>query len=407
MGFADSLGFKQYEGPSSEIFAQIKLFTPGGHAIDFQGLDSLKMRLQLGAADELTIQLTAKNIDGDWRTDMPIWQVGAIILVHVGYDTFQDYIQKFEVVSTTMKYPSGAGAESMTIRGVSALARAARNKDPRVFDQNPGNDLEVVREIADEYGWSNDVESDDFLNLKHRAKQSGKSDLDLLKLIAKQGRLGGPRVDGFDTLSMPRPVIGKLKFTRGIGDPDARRLHSLSMERDGASQTRVIVVAWNPETEQWVEKQFEADKFSQDPVLVFEGNKAEKALTVSPGGDIKTNTLTLAVVERSGSGKKERVDVINSAVYDRNDGLTAEELVRRYFELREKLSRWATIKVDGHSDLIPYVSIQLQGDLAEVDKGNWLPLWCEHTIDSNGWTVSSRVIRIVEEKNFPINAVED
>lgn len=406
MPLIDRLKFKPFEGPSSEIYAQVKLTTPGGTEIDTSGMDSLKMRLQLDAADELTIEMAAQTLDGDWRTDMPVWNTGSTILVHVGYDGDFDFMQSFEIVSTTTRYGEDTGGESMTIRGVSELVKAARNKDPRVFDSDPGDDAAIVTSVADEYGWYADVSSDNWLNLKHRVKEAGSSDLDLLKLIAKQARLGGPRVDQFKTLYMPTPQIGPLKFARGYGDADARRLHSLSMERDGGSQTRVAVIAWNPELQDWVQKEFEVNAFGDEPNLVFEGTRAQRPLPVNPGQDVKTSSLTLAVVDYTGSGKNERIDVLNTAIYDTNDGLTAEELAKRYFELREKLSRWATVVVDGHADLVPYVSITLQGNLAKIDAGVWLPIWCEHVISSNGWQATCRVIRVVEDVNFPVESVE-
>jgi|14BtaG_2_1085337.scaffolds.fasta_scaffold01621_5 phage protein D len=409
MPLGDKLKFEKFSGPESEIYAQVQFKTSGGYDIDTQGLSSVKVRLQLGSADELTMALPSRVMDKEynmvWRPDMSIWQNGSIIHVDMGYDGEFTPMQHFEIVSSTNQY-QGSEAEMLTIRGVSELARAARNQKHRTWDQSPGDDLRVIDDVAAEYGWTVDVDGSDMLNLKQRVKKAGKTDLDLLKLIASQARLGGPRVDYYNTLFMPKPVVGKLKFTRGIGDPDARRLHTLSMERDGGASTRVLVVSWDPTNQTWVEKEFQADKFSGDPVLTFEGAKSEKELRLKPGGDIKTQTLTLAAVEHSGHGSSERVDVLNSAVYEKEDGLTAEELAKRYFELREKLSRWATVTVDGHPDIVPYVSIELQGDLAEIDKGHWLPLWVEHTIDSNGWMTTCRVVRIVDERNFPVSSVE-
>lgn len=408
MAFGDSLNFGQFSGPESEIHAQIRFKTDDGTLIDTRGMDDVRIRFQMGAADELTLQLPSRIMSGDqfesvWRTDMSVWQAGSILVAEVGYDGDFKPFQSFEIVSVTNRYPDDRGEESLTVRGVSELARTARNKDPRVWDQDPGSDIAIIEDLADQYGWTNDVDDSKLLNLKHRAKESGKSDLDLLKLIAKQGRLGGPRVDVNRVLSMPTPKVGKLTFVRGLGPPGARRLHSLSMERDGVSQTRVVVLAWDNEEEVWIEKQFEADSFSQDPLLVKQGRKTEAALKIKPGQDIKNQGLVIQVVEHTGSGKDERIEVLNTREYRTDE--TAEELVKRYFEIREKLSRWATVDVDGHRDLIPYVSFILEGDLARMDKGHWLPLWCEHNFGDGGWTCRCRVIRIIDEENFPVKAV--
>lgn len=381
-----------YLDPSTEIFAQVDLRTPGGNSIDFSGLTSLKMKLQLGAADELTLNMPAQTISLEWRSDMPIWQQGAVIKVLVGYDADRELIQNFEIVSTTVNYPDGTAGETLIIRAVSDLARAARNLEPRTFDG--GSDFDVISEICNEFGWTNNVDRTALLNPSERLKESGKSDLDLLKRIAREARLGGPRLTRDNILIMPEPVVGELKFARGIprkGGP-WRRLHSLSMNRDGGHvKTRVAIIAFDPKTETFTQLEFEANEFGGDPRVVYEGAPSINELK----NESTTQGLTLAVVEHRGHGKSERVDVLGTGRF--LDETDATALARRWFELREKLSRWATASVDGHAGLQPYESVELDGNLAAMDRGTWLPITIDHDISSTGWISSCKVIRVVEE----------
>ena len=376
--------------PLTDVYAQVRLTTEGDFDIDFSGFTSIKARLNLGAGDEFTIVMPAQTIDGAWRGDMPIWMTGASINFHAGYDGNLDLIQSFEVVSSTTNYADGGG-EVITVRGVSDLARTGRNKDPRTF--NSGSDAEVLTEIANEYGWNMGVTTPLF-DPTERLKEAGKSDLDFLKRIAREARLGGPRVDETKTLIMPEPKVGPLKFRRGPIDQGSgfRRLHSLNMNRDGGHQnTRVTVVSFDPKTEQFIEVEFEANRFGGDPIVTYEGPVATKGLKI----ETTTQGLTLAVIERRGHGKRERVDVLSSGRF--LDATSAEDLVARWFDLREKLSRWATAKVDGRPDLKPYEAVTLDGNIAEMDKGIWLPIWVEHNIGMNGWLSNLRVIRVVSE----------
>ena len=104
--------------PITEVYAQIRLSTEGLQDLDYSGFTSVKARFQLGAADEFTIELPAQTlgIEGlpEWRADMPVWQVGGTIYMEAGYDGEFHFLQVFEIVSTTIKYPSDAGGEMMT-----------------------------------------------------------------------------------------------------------------------------------------------------------------------------------------------------------------------------------------------------------------------------------------------------
>lgn len=378
--------------PIQEVYAQLRLTTYGGDEIDFSGLDSLKMKLQLGAADELTMSLPAQSIDGLWRNDMPIWQQGAVIVVQAGYDGEFDDMQSFEIVSSTVNYPDGAGGETMTIRGVSDLARAARNTDSRVF--NAGDDQAVLDELCSEYGWTMGVESAQLLNPQKRLKEAGVSDLRFLKRIANDAQIGGPRLTRGYELIMPEPTIGDLKFARGLPANGSgwRRLHSLSMNRDGgANKTRVRITAFDPTENKFTVLEFQASEFGGDPQVTYEGSVSTKEMQ----SESSTQGLLLKVVEHRGQGEKERIDVIASGRFV--DETDAEALAKRYFLLREKLSRWATAVVDGHPDLVPYTSFELDGNISNMDKGTWLPVTVDHTFDSGGWKASCRCIRVVDE----------
>lgn len=384
-----------FNDPLTEVYAQLRLTSVGGDEIDFAGLDSLRMRLQLNAADELTLDLPAQDIDGAWRSDMPVWQQGSVIQVELGYDGELDKIQRFEVVSTTVNYPEGAGGESMTIRAVSDLARAARNTDPRTFDA--GDDVAILDELCSEYDWFNGVTAA-LASPKKRLKKSGTSDLKFLKSIANDAAIGGPRlvqVGDLDSLIMPRPEVGDLKFARGLpaSSGEWRRLHSLQMNRDGgANKTRVRVTSFDPEKNAFITLEFEADEFGGDPQVTWEGSQAAKGIQ----SESTTQGLLLKVVEARGYGKNECIDVLASGRF--LNETDAESLARRWFLLREKLSRWATAEVDGHKDLVPYSSFELDGNIAAMDKGVWLPVTVEHNIGAGGWSASCRVVRVVEEE---------
>lgn len=386
-----------FQDPTKEIFGRVLLSTAGGDEVDLAGFTSLKMRLQLGAADELTINMPAQNLDGEWRSDMGVWQVGSTLKVEMGYDGELFPMQEFEITSSTVAYPE-SGGENFTIRGVSELARAARNRVARAFES--GDDRGVVTQICDEYGWNNGIPTDVTYANAARLKEAGKTDLELLKRIAREARLGGPRVQFGGQLIMPSPEVGTLRFARGLPSPDSpgggwRRCHSINMNRDGGqSVLRVRITGFDPDTDEFVTQEFEADPFGGQPKVTYEGRKA-----ATPIEDESTQSnLTLQVVEHRGQDKRERIDVLASGVYRNEDN--AIELARRWFELREKLSRWSTIVTDGHPDLFPYSAFELDGNMANMDKGIWLPLYNEHTIDSNGWKCSSRAIRVVEEASI-------
>lgn len=377
----------------SEIFAQFKLVTPDGEELDWTGADKISFRWNLGAADEFQMDFPAKTQDNQWRPDMPVWKNGAQFSLWVGWDGSFDPLQKFEIVSTTNSYPESNG-ETAVVRAVSQLARAARNKTSRTFKTE--TDGQILDALCAEYGWTNGVDPRRLVYLfkNGRTKKAGTSDLELLRLIANQSRIGGPRVDFFGTLLMPEPDVGKLEFWRGTMEEtaDARRLHSFEPNREsGHNSTRVTVRSWDPVQSKFVETIFEANEFQGDPVIVYSG----PAKTQPDGSESSTTGMVLSVIKETGTKKKERHDVLASSKY--GDETDAKELASRWFELREKLSRWGTATVDGHKDLQPYSAIKLAGDMAEIDKGLWLPTYIDHTIDSNGWLASARCIRIVTD----------
>ncbi len=380
---------------TEEVHAQVSIKTEGATDVDWTGLTSLKLRLNLGSADELHLNLPARqDDDGEWRPDMPVWQVGGTLVIGMGYDNDVQVIQKFEIVSTSTNYPE-KGAAMMTVRGVSDLARAARNKEPRTFDS--GSDSSILAELCAEYGWSNGIE-EELADPARRLKEAGTSDLEFLKLIATEARLGAPRLNfdgGGGTLMMPTPeATNAMTFTRGspTDSPNWRRLHQFKPNREGGmTNTKVSVTSFDPGLGEFVEKVFELDAFGGDPTLVYEGPVATQGIQ----SESTTGGMTLSVVEQRGYGKKERHDVLASGRY--KDEASAEDLARRWFELREKLSRYCTAKVDGHYDLWPYQAVILEGNMAAVDKGYWLPLMVEHQLSTGGWLTSLKSIRIVEE----------
>lgn len=379
----------KYVDPMKELGNRAGLFTTGGFELDLSGLSSIKARLQINAADELTVVMPAQILDGLWRSDMPVWQVGANLVLKMGYNGDLDLIQEFEVVSTTVEYGAD-GEEEMTVRGVSDLARAARNKNHRAFK---GDDKSVIDEICASYGWTNGV-TGELAKSTARLKENGKSDLELLKRIAKEAVLGGPRLTRDKVLLMPSPGVGDLKFARGIPTKSGehRRLHSIQVNREGgAMTTRVAIVGWDPEKKEFVETDFEADEFGGDPKIVYEGKPSTKALK----DEATTQGLVLAVIEHKGQNKSDRVDVLSSGKY--LNETDAVDLARRWFILREKLSRWSNVTVDGNADLLPYTSFEIDGNLANMDKGTWLPITIEHVVDQGGWRCECRSIRVVDE----------
>lgn len=394
-----------------EVYAQVELYTIGGDAIDIAGFASIKCRIQLGSADEFNISLPAQTMDGVWRADMPLWQVGGTIVFNVGYDGVFNLVQSFEIVSTTMNYPDGPTGEMMSVQGVSDLVRAARNKKARVFGEN-STYLDIITEICTDYGWTNMVPSNEQTDViltagnDLLAKKAGLTDLEYLKNVAKRCRLAPPSLSVFNDLKMDAPSVGNLVFARGLTDaPESRKLLTLSMNRDGGQATRVVILSFDPSAEDgagaFIEKIFEASKFGGDPDIVYEGPKSTKALELDPS----SYTLALAVTESRGHGKEERVDVISTNQFKTE--LSAEELATIWFQFREQFGRWATATVSGTHLLTPYESVKFDGNLAAVDKSaDWLPMWIEHTINTDGWKSRMRVVRVVEEPP-PIEAIEE
>lgn len=415
---------------TSPIFLAV---TPMGDELDTAGLSSASIRIGLGSADELTLEMPSQDGAYAWRPDMPVWQVGAAVSVFIGYDGDPAYLQTFELVSTTNSYGE-SGTPSMTVRGVSELARCARNRGPRVFSGK--RDSEIVDAVCQEYGWTNGVDGTLLINRQHRLKESGVSDLDLLRQIAKEARLGAPRVLSDRKLVMPIPVAEfPPVFTRGDSAVGDAPLLSFSPNREGGHvNTQLVITAWDPVGKQFVESVFEADEFSNDPKLVYSGPAAYAPIS----SESSTRGLILQVIESRGHqfgtvesatsagvasrasgrtggekvkevdpGKKkpkskrvkptsdERVDVLASGVY--LDETDAAALARRWFELRERLSRWATADVPGHVDLQPYQAVRVDGALANMDRGLWLPTVIEHSVGSDGWRSKLTMIRIVEE----------
>jgi len=350
----------------------------------------LKMRLQVGSADELTIDIMARDNIGRWRPDMGVWQKGAKIIVALGYDGDLDPIQKFTIVSTTVQYPQ-EGAEEMTIRAVSDLARALHNNGERVYRE--ANDTFVIDDVCEMYGWTNGVEAD-LANTRARIKAKGTNDLEFLRLIANEALIGGPRLDVYDTLLMPEPVIGNHVYTRGRSFTDgARPLLNYSPSREGgADAVQVQITAWDPDQHKFVDIVYQADEFGAEPKIVYNGPAAVQDRSTR---DNSTRGLTLKVIEVRGHGENEKKDVIATGRF--LDEANAEDLAKRWFELREKLSRWANIVVPGHTALVPYIAVNLEGDMANVDKGLWLPTVVEHDLSESGWICRLTAVRVVQE----------
>jgi hypothetical protein len=376
---------------TSELYPQVRLKGADDKELDITGVDKVECRLQINAADELEVVLPALFLDGTWRPDMPVWITGATISVEGGYNGTFDLVQKFEVVSTTVDY-SDDGNETMTVRGVSDLARAARNKDHRTYD---GDDASVISDICALYGWTNGVTAPLGPSVR-RMKENGKSDLEMLRRIAREAVIGGPRLTSDNVLIMPEPEVGELKYARGVSAkfPDARRIHSIQVNREsGSFNTRVIIIAWNPFLEEFIEIDYQADEFGGDPKVVYAGKVATKELTK----EATTQGLVLAVADAKGTvgEKSDRIEIISSGVF--HDEVSADSLARRWFLLREKLSRWSNITVDGNIGLLPYVSFEIDGALAAMDRGTWLPVVVKHVFDKDGWRSECRSIRVVDD----------
>jgi phage protein D len=382
---------------TTDIAPSLMLTNTVGEDIDWAGLTSMTMRLQLGSADELTINIMARDNEGNFRPDMGAWQKGATLYVNLGYDGTTAPMQEFTVVSTTVDYPE-VGAESMAIRCVSDLARALHNRDSRVFTE--ADDTAVLDAICADYGWQNGVDGSLLANTRPRIKKKGSTDLDLLRTIARDALLGGPTVDVWGTLHMPEATVGPQVYSRGAAETSgADRLLLFKPSREGgADAIQVQITAWDPVEEQFVDTVFQADEFSSDPEVVFEG-KAASQPTVT---ETSTRGLTLKIIEVRGHGESAKKDVLGQGRFvEVND---AEDLARRWFALREKTSRWASLTVPGHNSLFPYLAVEVEGQLAETDKGIWLPTVVEHTINDSGWRARITAIRVVQDTT--VKAVE-
>ena len=381
-----------------EIAPLLWIVNDANETVDWSGLTSLKMRLQLGSADELTINIMARDTDGRWRPDMGVWQKGGVLVIAFGFDGDYEPMQKFTLVSTTVQYPE-SGPETLVVRGVSELARALHNKDARSYSE--ASDEAVVDDICAFYGWDNGVTAE-LASSRARIKKKGRTDLDLLRLIATEALLGAPRVDAFGTLTMPEPMIGEHTYARGVPiTSGARRLLNFSPSREGgADAIQIQITGWDPDQEKWVSITYQADEFSEDPEIVFEGPAAVQAPIPT---DSSTRGLTLKVIEVRGQGAGEKKDVIATGTYVREKD--AESLAKRWFALREKLSRWSNISVPGHNSLVPYIAVTVEGELADMDKGLWLPTVVEHTLDDKGWKARLTAIRVVQETT--VTAIED
>ena len=386
------------DDPASDKVAPfLRLANRSDEEIDWSGLTKLDMRLQLGSADELTITIMAKDNDGAWRPDMGIWQVGATLAVFLGYNGDYDTMQSFTIVSHTVSYPEES-SETMTVRAVSDLARALHNKDARVFDEK--DDGAALDAVCSDYGWINLVDPELLLSNRKRVKKKGKSDLDFLRGIALDAALGPPTVDALGNLMMPEAVLGDKVYARGQAETSgAERLHNFRPSREGgADAIQLKITSWDPTQEKFISVVYQIDEFSGDPTVVFEGEAAKSAIPK----ESTTTGLTLQVISVRGHGETQKRDVIATGRFmDEND---AEDLARRWFELKEKLSRWAVITVDGDPSLWPYVAVQVEGEMAEMDKGVWLPTVVEHTLDQGGWMARLTCIRVVSETT--VSAVE-
>lgn len=378
--------------PNYEIHAQYRIVSADGEIMDTSGLSSIKARLNLAAGDELTLAMPAQDIDGNWRQDFGMWAHGAVIRLDIGYDGDLDPIQRFEIISHKIDYPSDGDAVSLTIKAVSELARASRNTAPRLLE---GSDRSMLDEICAEYGWTNGVTAA-MKDPGVRLKKSGDSDLSLLKLMSQEAGLGGPRVDLDNRFVMPEPsAVDPEVFTRGsIGDmPGWRALHAFAPERHASFVNKVSVVGWDPDAEKFIEVIFRADSAGGQPAIVYRGPPSRQP-TISE--DVKTQTLILSALDDKADPQSSKSKELLASGMFMTD-LDAEDLAKRWFKLREKLSRWASIRVDGLASLYPYRAIRVEGDMANTDRGLWLPLWIEHTYDEGGWMTSMKAVRIVTE----------
>lgn len=394
---------------TTSVAPSIEIVNAVDEAIDWDGFVSMKIRLQLGSADELELELQAENAEGVFRPDMPAWQVGGQLKISAGYDGIVDHIQTFEIVSTTNKYGGYGESPTMTVRGVSELARAARNRNPRVF--NDKDDGAVLAALCAEYGWTNGVPAeatkDETLDLKSKFTKRGRvkakdtTDLDLLRTMATDLGLGAPRIDKDNTLVMPAASAeNPIVFLRGpeaSGDvfdallADHYALLSFSPSREGgADNIQLAIVAWDPEQNKFIEKVFEAGEYGEDPKVIYSGALASTALK----SDSSTRGLTLQIIQSRGWNKDERRDILASRQYVNETD--AEALAKRWFDLREKLGRWAKIEVEGHPGLLPYEAIIVDGRMANMDKGYWLPTVVEHSFTDAGWSSTATCVRVVD-----------
>lgn len=372
---------------SNKVAPVLKMTNSMGEDIDWSGLSSLKMRLQLGSADELTLVLPALDNESAWRPDMGLWQKGAVLYVELGYDGVTVPIQEFTIVGTTNAYADDAA--SMTIRGVSQLARALHNKDPRTYTEK--NDGAVLDDICSTYGWTNLVDPSKLTNSVKRVKKKGDTDLKLLRAIASEARLGGPTVDVWGNLLMPEPITGAASYTRGPPETaGAEPILSFQPSREGGGDSvQLQITAWDPEREKFIDVIYKADDFANDPEIVFEGPASKQPIPT----ESSTRGLTLAVLAVRGYGNDAKKDVLSSGRLLNEDNV--EDIARRWFDLQEKMSRWATIEVGGDSALAPYIAVNIEGQIANMDRGLWLPTVVEHTLDSGGWKSRLTATRVL------------
>ncbi len=389
------------------IAACMTMTNVAGEDIDWSGLSSVRIRIQLGAADELELELPAQDQEDNWRPDMPIWQVGGTLIIALGYDNVVQEVQSFEIVSTTNTYGGSGDLPSMKIRAVSGLARAARNRNPRTFADL--DDKAILDKICEEYGWTHNIAIDlskaaytSMLSKKGRVKEAGKSDLELLRVIASEAELGGPRLSSSGELIMPEPSCDDpILFVRGttFNMEDSFQILDFSPSREGGADTlRLSIVGWDPDSKQFIEKVFEADEFGGDPEVVYEGPLSKAPIA----NESSTRGLTLQIISSRGWSKDEKRDVLASGRFLNESDATS--LAKRWFDLREKLSRWATISVEGHPGIEPYSAIQVDGNMAIMDTGLWLPTVVEHDVGDSGWTTRITAIRVVTDSI--VSAVE-
>src|SRR3990167_1267160 len=176
----------------TRLVPRVLLEAQDGEWVDLSGFNSLKCRLQVGAADELTINISGRTNDGKWRKDQPIWQNGSTITVYAGYGTDLISLQTFEVVETSSNYDDD---DSLEIFAVSSLARAAQYLEARAVPRGSSDD-DMFKHVASFYGWTPSADKSLTEGYHNLGKERGHSDLELLSSIAAWNDLGGPRVIG-------------------------------------------------------------------------------------------------------------------------------------------------------------------------------------------------------------------